>query len=63
LGDNPFGLPAQTVVASLKGNDSGSGWNVGLAYEINNGSRLGLHYRSKTTISLEGDYNNQLLQG
>ncbi|WP_339719143.1 outer membrane protein transport protein [uncultured Paraglaciecola sp.] len=60
FGDNPVGLPAQTVAASLEGDDSGYGWNAGLAYEIDKGSRIGLHYRSKTTVNFEGDYSNQL---
>lgn len=60
FGENPLGLPAQTVAASLEGDDSGYGWNVGLAYEIAKGSRLGLHYRSKTTLNFAGDYTNQL---
>lgn len=60
FGDNPLGLPASTLAADLEGDDSGFGWNVGLAYEIGNGSRLGLHYRSKTSIRFEGDYTNEL---
>jgi long-chain fatty acid transport protein len=60
FGDNPLGLPAQTLAASLEGDDNGYGWNVGFAYEIDKGSRLGLHYRSKTMLSFEGDYTNQL---
>lgn len=60
FGDNPLGLPAQTVAASLQGDDSGYGWNAGLAYEMAKGSRLGIHYRSKTSLSFEGDYSNQL---
>ncbi|GAC19164.1 outer membrane protein transport protein [Paraglaciecola arctica] len=60
FGDNPLGLPAQTVAVDLEGDDSGYGWNAGLAYEINKGSRLGLHYRSKTNLTFEGDYTNQL---
>jgi len=60
FGDNPLGLPAQTEAANLEGDDGGYGWNVGFAYELDKGSRLGLHYRSKTTLSFEGDYSNQL---
>lgn len=60
FGENPLGLSAQTIAASLEGDDTGYGWNAGVAYEINKGSRLGLHYRSKTSLSFEGDYSNQL---
>lgn len=60
FGDNPLGLPAQTEAVNLEGDDSGYGWNVGVAYEIAKGSRLGLQYRSKTTINFDGDYSNQL---
>jgi long-chain fatty acid transport protein len=60
FGDNPLGLPAQTEAANLEGDDSGYGWNAGVAYEIAKGSRLGLHYRSKTSLNFEGDYSNQL---
>ncbi|MGS2719149.1 outer membrane protein transport protein [Paraglaciecola aestuariivivens] len=62
FGANPLGLSAETVAASLTGDDHGYGWNLGASYAFNKDSRLGLHYRSKTTLNFDGEYTNQLPQ-
>lgn len=60
FGVNPLGLPTATEAVNLEGSDSAYGWNIGLAYELSEGSRLGLHYRSETELTFTGDYSNQL---
>ncbi len=60
FGANPLGLPAATMAASLAGDDSGYGWNIGVSYDIAKGSRVGFQYRSKTTLNFDGEYTNQL---
>ncbi len=41
--------------ATVKGNDWGFGWNLGLLVEPVEGSRIGIHYRSKIKYEVEGD--------
>lgn len=41
--------------AKLTGNDWGWGYNVGLMLEPSDNTRLGLHYRSKVELTLDGD--------
>ena len=41
--------------AKLTGNDWGWGYNVGFMLEPSDNTRLGLHYRSKVELSLDGD--------
>jgi long-chain fatty acid transport protein len=41
--------------AKLTGDDWGYGWNVGLLLEPTPNTRVGLHYRSKVDLTLEGD--------
>jgi long-chain fatty acid transport protein len=41
--------------AKLTGDDWGYGWNVGLLLEPTPDTRIGLHYRSKVDLTLEGD--------
>lgn len=48
--------PTDTV-ANMSGNGWGFGWNVGALWQINEKNRLGLAYRSKVDITLEGDYS------
>jgi long-chain fatty acid transport protein len=40
--------------AKLEGDDWGYGWNVGLMLEPTSSSRIGLHYRSKVDLTLDG---------
>jgi long-chain fatty acid transport protein len=39
----------------LEGDDWGFGWNLGFLAEINEGTRVGLHYRSEIEYDVEGD--------
>lgn len=38
----------------LEGDDWGYGYNIGVLYELNEGTRFGLHYRSSIDLKLEG---------
>ncbi len=46
--------------AELVGDDWGFGWNLGFLAELNEGTRIGLHYRSKIKYEVEGeaDFSN-----
>ena len=43
------------LTAEIEGDDWGFGFNLGLLYEIQPGTRIGLAYRSKIDQNLEGD--------
>lgn len=43
------------TVFDLEGDDWAAGWNIGALYEINDRTRVGLHYRSSIELDLEGD--------
>ena len=55
-GLGPYGLLPGTAdgIATLKGNDTAVGWNVGAQYEPMPGTRLGLSYRSAMFHQLTG---------
>lgn len=59
-GENKNGLPNNTEVAHMKGDEWGYGWNAGLMYEIDKDNRIGLSYRSKVDIDFKGDYRSSL---
>ena len=44
-----------SVTATIKGNDWGYGYNAGLLYEIDAGTRVGISYRSRVKQQLDGD--------
>ena len=52
----PYGLRPGTAdgIATMKGNDTAVGWNVGVQYEPIPGTRLGLSYRSAVFHDLSG---------
>ncbi|ART79136.1 outer membrane protein transport protein [Oceanisphaera avium] len=52
-------LAPSTEVVSLKGDDWGYGWNVGLLLEADDDNRWALTYRSKVDLTLEGDFSSQ----
>lgn len=60
VGANPLGLPVQTELVHLEGDDYGFGWNLGAMYQLDEDSRFGFNYRSETDITFEGEYSNQL---
>jgi long-chain fatty acid transport protein len=41
--------------AKIKGSDNGTGWNVGVLWNIDPNSRIGIHYRSRISYHLSGD--------
>lgn len=41
--------------AMIKGTDTSAGWNIGLLWDLDENSRLGLSYRSRVSYSLSGD--------
>lgn len=54
------GLPADTQIAHLKGNEWGYGWNAGILYEVDENNRFGLSYRSEVEIDFKGSYKSSL---
>lgn len=51
------GEETQDSSQSLKGDDWNWGWNIGLLYELDDKSRLGVAYRSSIDANLDGDVN------
>ncbi len=41
--------------ARIKGSDTGTGWNVGAMWEVDDKTRLGAHYRSGVTYRIDGN--------
>ncbi|HBH13994.1 MAG TPA: long-chain fatty acid transporter FadL [Leclercia adecarboxylata] len=54
------GIPGDTQIAYLKGDEWGFGWNAGILYEIDKNNRYGLTYRSEVKIDFDGDYKSSL---
>ena len=59
-GVNPLGVPAETEIVHLEGDDYGFGWNIGAMYQLDENNRFGFNYRSETDIDFEGEYANGL---
>ncbi len=51
------GTEAQDSSQSLSGDDFNWGWNIGMLYQLDDSSRLGVAYRSSIDANLEGDVN------
>ncbi len=51
------GEETQDSSQSLSGDDWNWGWNIGLLYELDDKSRLGVAYRSSIDANLDGDVN------
>ena len=49
-------IKPSTLVAKMEGDGYGFGWNVGALYEINKNNRLGISYKAKVGVDLEGEY-------
>ncbi len=47
--------PGLDAKANIDGDDSAWGWNIGLLWDIDKNSRLGVHYRSKIKYDVEGN--------
>ena len=54
------GIPADTQIAYLKGDEWGFGWNAGILYELDKNNRYALTYRSEVKIDFDGDYKSSL---
>lgn len=54
------GIPADTQIAYLKGDEWGLGWNAGILYELDKNNRYGFTYRSEVKIDFDGDYKSSL---
>ena len=54
------GIPADTQIAYLKGDEWGFGWNAGILYELEKNNRYGFTYRSEVKIDFDGDYKSSL---
>ena len=54
------GIPGDTQIAYLKGDEWGFGWTAGILYEIDKNNRYGLTYRSEVKIDFDGDYKSSL---
>ncbi|WP_312665726.1 long-chain fatty acid transporter FadL [Pantoea sp. CTOTU49201] len=55
-----LGIPANTQIAHLKGDEWGYGWNAGILYEVDKNNRFGFTYRSEVKIDFDGDYKSSL---
>ncbi len=55
-----LGLPADTQIAHLKGDEWGYGWNAGILYEVDPNNRFGFTYRSEVKIDFDGDYKSSI---
>lgn len=54
------GIPADTQIAYLKGDEWNFGWNAGILYELDKNNRYGFTYRSEVKIDFDGDYKSSL---
>ncbi|MCF2947539.1 outer membrane protein transport protein [Paraglaciecola aquimarina] len=55
-----LGVTNSTEVAKMDGDDAAFGWNIGMAWDVSNSTRLGLAHRSSVELDFEGEYSNQL---
>lgn len=51
----------ETELARIKGDKWSTGWNVGLAYELNENHRWGLAYHSAIDVKFKGQFRNSLV--
>ncbi|WP_158782530.1 long-chain fatty acid transporter FadL [Pantoea sp. BAV 3049] len=55
-----LGMPADTQIAHLKGDEWGYGWNAGILYEVDKDNRFGFTYRSEVKVDFDGDYKSSI---
>lgn len=55
-----LGMPADTQISHLKGDEWGYGWNAGILYEVDENNRYGLTYRSEIKVDFDGDYKSSI---
>jgi long-chain fatty acid transport protein len=46
---------------SLEGDDTTYGWNIGALYEFNEGTRIGLSYKSEVKLTFDGDIQSDVI--
>ncbi|OOF09226.1 aromatic hydrocarbon degradation protein [Salinivibrio sp. PR5] len=47
-------IPAGSTLKYMEGDDRAWGWQLGVAYDINDNNRIGFNYRSEVELTLEG---------
>ncbi len=52
--NNALGLPQDTTLKYMEGDDTAWGWQVGTAWQINNDHRIGFAYKSEVELKLQG---------
>ncbi|MCF7481124.1 outer membrane protein transport protein [Vibrio sp. J1-1] len=52
--NNALGLPQDTTLKYMEGDDTAWGWQVGTAWQINDDHRLGFAYKSEVELKLQG---------
>ncbi|MGB0992977.1 MAG: OmpP1/FadL family transporter [Akkermansiaceae bacterium] len=60
---DPIPGPVGSSLFDLQGDDWSIGWNIGLLYQLNESTRIGLHYRSTFDLKIEGDASGALVGG
>lgn len=53
-------MPAETLIASLKGEKWAFGWNTGVLYEVNDNHRFSFTYLSNVKVNFNGNYKSNL---
>ena len=51
---NALGLPQDTTLKYMEGDDTAWGWQVGTAWQINDNNRIGFAYKSEVELKLQG---------
>ncbi|BDR12776.1 outer membrane protein transport protein [Vibrio sp. STUT-A11] len=52
--NNALGLPQDTTLKYMEGDDTAWGWQVGTAWQINDNHRVGFAYKSEVELKLQG---------
>ncbi|MBR9874263.1 MAG: outer membrane protein transport protein [Vibrionaceae bacterium] len=52
--NNALGLPQDTTLKYMEGDDTAWGWQVGTAWQINDNHRIGFAYKSEVELKLQG---------
>ena len=57
---NAVGFSLPTPIGKVEGDDWEMGWNVGALIDLQQGTRIGLTYRSSIDYTLDGDFSSPL---
>ncbi len=52
--NNALGLPQDTTLKYMEGDDTAWGWQVGTSWQINDNHRIGFAYKSEVELKLQG---------